>query len=466
MVDFQQPTNSISEVNKATGAGNLAGGSVGATPLGASELKILEALKKRYPERSVEELTKIIQSGQVAELLKSEDATEKISIVDVLQTSETQKQPKPETSPSSQTFKSGAEFDLAGFEKLSEKEMLNKLASELVKNKFLYAKDSQNTSEQWNPDEHAEEIKYILDQIKNRGVDVAEKLEFALGHEKLDPKKTLAATMFAVQVANSKETDFSTIKNTNPETISNALQEFILERKSKNLTSQTEENLMGLQITILDAKREGLIKAGVISPEDKLSPQELKKLCAENKINVGLSLKNHLEHKMKAGETLSQSEQIIYKKLKDINLEKLPGYLSRVGEQPQISKMLLADEKWSAKFAEAKNSEEKNRIYGEFIKEICKDPETGKFDRKKFKELRNDLAECGFDAQLGVDALAGLYRAAKKNSEMRKELTNDTNKMWVHTNTQNADVFDREEKEKKAQNDNNKTKTEQKNAIS
>ena len=398
--------NNLSEV-KISSVSTESAGFVGGSGSNNKLNEIIELLRKQFPNASLTELTEMAKNpAGVGTLLKTSSTDNQlVQSTDDSDVNATTPNPSAKEQSVLSDAKSmgkimsespsGVTYDLATYEKLPEKEMMDKFVEEYAKNKFLYSGGKEKTASEWNPEERQKEIQEARKEIEAKGSKIIASLQPDDALNNIEAKKALPAAMLALQVANFKERDISDIKKMKPKEVEQALQEYLSERKNSNLSSKTEESIMATQMSILDAKKEALAGAGFIRGDENLSPEEIDTLCADNKINVGKALKNHLNHKIENGEALTDTEKLVYEKMKHIDLDKYPGLFSRFGQTSKLQEMMKSDQDFREKLVSAKTPEEKRQIRKEFLKQKLTDPKTGKIDEKLYMELYNDMVECG-----------------------------------------------------------------------
>lgn len=409
---MSDPTlNNLSEV-KSGGVSSVnidATGTVGGSSSDDKLNEIIVLLRKQFPNASMTQLEELAKDPTVVGKLftttpeKKTDSQVVLPTDDSVAKASTEKTSAEETSlPSgAKTIgsimaeaDSGVAYDLATYEKLSEKEMMNKFVEEYAKNKFLYSLGQEKSPSEWNPEERQKEIQEARKEIEAKGSKIIASLQ-PEDDGSVDVTKALPVAMLVLQAANSKKIAISDVKKSQAKELEQALQEYMLERKNNNLSSKTEESIMGTQMSILDAKKEALVSAGFISKDSSLSAEEINRLCADNKINVGKALQNHLNHKIENGEPLTDAEKLIYKKMEHIDLDKYPGLFSRFGQTSKLHEMMKSDQTFKERLVNAKTPEEKRQIRQEFFKQKLINPKTGKVDEKLYMELYKDMIECG-----------------------------------------------------------------------
>ena len=432
----------------------------GLTPEQLAQLKILG---EQFPGKTIAELLEILNSGGGILKFGSTESSPANKDVSDGGLSTTLRNPLPEGEQSSETktetktiassinnSKSGIDYDLASYEKLSEAEMMKRFTEEYAKNKFMHSSKPPKTLEEWNAQDRTKEIQTAKKEIDTKGAKVIARLALEDSDQNMDTKNAIATAMLALQVANSSETALKDLKKLPAGELQEMFHNFLSTRQQKGVSSKSEENLVKTSTSISTAKKEALVSAGIITEDSNLTYKELDKLCAENKINIGVAVKEHLNHKIQNGESLTDVEKIIHEKIKDFPVEKYPGLFSRFGETSKLKQMLNSDEELAAKLAEAKTPKEKQQIRMEFLRQKLTDPKTGEINEELYMELFNDAVECGSAFLDKSPAMKAFLEIGNKNTQ--SQIVNKKDIASLLLIADNVNSFNRENKELISQN--------------
>ena len=447
---MSDPIINISEVQKTSqGAGE---GQNLVSSLSADRQAQLEILKKQFPDKTIAELLEILNSGGILKFGSPEAVPDNNNVSDggIAATIET---PSAETEQAVETktiatlvnnSKSGVEYDLANYEKLSEAEMMNRFTEEYAKNKFMYSTKPPKTLDEWNAQDRSKEIQATKQEIDVKSAKVIARLALEDSEQNIDTKAALATAMLALQAANSSEVALKDLKKLPSNDLQYLFHNFLSERQKRNISSKVEENLVNTQKNIINSQREALIERGVIKGDETLSAQDIKKLCVENKVEVGPAFLKYLNNKIANGESLTETETRIYEKMKDFPFDDYPGAFRRFGETPKIKEMLRADEELVTKLESAKTSEEKQQIMMEVFRQKLTDPKTGKINEKLYMELYQDAVECGmFDKK--IPSMEAFFKVG--GEELQEKIANKKDATSVMVNATYGGCFNAKHKE-------------------